>query len=78
MGNHIGRDKEIFFSFVERLKNKYPSCHINFNVKQRNNNKTLKSRPFENSPKMYYAIFKETERRCSQKGGRRTRKRQRE
>jgi hypothetical protein len=74
-GENAGRDKEIFFSFVEKLKAKYPRCHINFNVKQRNNKtKTLKSRPFENSSKMYYAIFKATEIRCSQTGGRRTRR----
>jgi hypothetical protein len=77
MGNNTKRDKEIFFSYVEKLKEKYPSCRINFNLKQRNN-KTLKSRPFENSSKMYYAIFKATEQRCSQAGGRSTRKRKRE
>ena len=78
-GENAGRDKETFFSFVDKLKAKYPRCHINFNVKQRNNKtKTLKSRPFENSSKMYYAIFKATEQRCSQKGGRLTRKRRRE
>jgi hypothetical protein len=79
-GENSKRDKEFFFSFVDLLKEKYPSCIINLNLKQRNNKtKTLKSRAFESHSKMYYAIFQATELRCSQKGGRRkTRKQRRE
>jgi len=79
-GEDPKRDKEFFFSFVDILKEKYPSCTINFNIKQKNNKtKTLKSRAFETNSKMYYTIFQATELRCSQKGGRRkTRKQRRE
>lgn len=74
-GEDPKRDKEFFFSFVDMLKEKYPSCTINFNIKQKNNKtKTLKSRAFETNSKMYYAIFQATELRCSQKGGNKTRK----
>lgn len=60
-----GDTEEVFFTFVEALKRKYPKCHTNFNVKMRNaKTATLKAKPFKNAPKMYYAIFKATEERC--------------
>lgn len=79
-GENSKRDKEFFFLFVDKLKEKYPLCYINFNIKERNNKTIkLKSNLFRNNPKMYYELFEATEKRCSQNGGKRnTRKRRRE
>jgi len=62
-------DEEVFRTFVEILKRKYPKCQMNFNIKMRTKNSTLKSRPFKNSRKMYYAIFKAVEERCKKQNG---------